>query len=67
MTYSPNYADMYTSVAGYVARILQGEFPGDLPVQQPTKFDLIIKLSTVDALGINIPPEIMIQATEFIE
>ncbi len=67
MTYSPNYADMYTSVAGYVARILQGEFPGDLPVQQPTKYDFVINLKTARALGITLPPAIMIQATEFIE
>ena len=67
MTYSTDIGDIGSKMAGYVDRILRGDKPGDLPVQQPTKFDFIINLKTADALGITVPPALMIFATEFVD
>ena len=67
MAYGPDYSDGFRRAARYVARILEGEHPGDLPVQQPTVFNFEVNLKTAEALGITIPPLIMIQATELIE
>jgi putative ABC transport system substrate-binding protein len=67
ISYSPDTSDIFRRSATYVDRILKGAKPADLPVQQPTKFELVINLSTAKALGLTIPPSIMVRADEVIE
>jgi len=67
ISYGPNYADMFRHAANYVDKILRGTKPGDLPVEQPTKFDLVINLTTAKALGLNIPPAFLANADEVID
>ena len=67
ISYAPNFPDLYRRAAEYVDKILRGAKPGDLPVEQPTKFDLIVNLTTAKALGLTIPESFLLRADEVIE
>ena len=67
MSYGPNWSDQWRRAADYVDKILRGAKPADLPVEQPTKFDLIINLTTAKALGLMIPEAFLLRADEIIE
>jgi putative tryptophan/tyrosine transport system substrate-binding protein len=67
MSYGPDTADIFRRTADYVARILKGASPADLPVQHPTKFDFVINVKAATALGLMMPPTLLALADEVIE
>jgi ABC-type uncharacterized transport system substrate-binding protein len=67
MAYAPSYADLFRRTATFVDKILKGAKPGDLPVEQPSKFELVINLNATKALGLTLPESLLTRADEVIE
>ena len=67
ISYSPDFPDLWLRAGGYVDKILKGTKPSDLPVEQPTKYELVINLKTSKAMGLTVPPSLLVRADEVIE
>jgi putative ABC transport system substrate-binding protein len=67
MAYGPDQLDIYLQAGTYLARLLKGEKPADMPIAQPTKFEFIVNLKTAKALGLTIPPSLLLQADQIVE
>jgi putative ABC transport system substrate-binding protein len=67
VSYGPNFSDLFRRAADYVDKILRGAKPADIPVEQPTKFDLVINLTTAKVLGLKVPDKLLVAADEVIE
>jgi putative tryptophan/tyrosine transport system substrate-binding protein len=67
ISYGPDFVDQFQRAAGYIDRILKGEKPADLPVQAPTKYEIVINMKTAKALGLDLPAQLLARADEVIE
>jgi putative ABC transport system substrate-binding protein len=67
VSYGPDFSELFRQTAGYVDRILKGEKSGELPVQAPTKFEMIVNLKAIRAIGLDVPPLLLARADEVIE